>query len=167
MHGFDDVTQNILGISPTEEIKGLDINGAKSTLRNKEILLPTVKEWALIDLTPLFENLAITTLEEHIKYKWADISAATSGEQYTPRDIIQLMTDIVSKRIHFDKSELITVYDPTCGGGSLLFGTADELEKQGYCIKTYGQEWNDTLYALSWIEMLVRKDSEILWKHTH
>lgn len=166
LNGFDALTQNILGITPTEEIKGLDINGAKSTLRNKEILLSTVKEWALIDLTPLFENLAITTLEEHIKYKWADISAATSGEQYTPRDIIQLMTDIVSKRIQLDTSEMITVYDPTCGGGSLLFGTADELEKQGYCIKTYGQEWNDTLYALSWIEMLVRKDSEIYYGNT-
>ena len=28
-------------------------------------------------------NSAITTLEEHIKRKWADISASTAGEQYT------------------------------------------------------------------------------------
>ena len=41
------------------------------------------KEWSEIDLKA-FNNSEITTLEEHIKRKWADISAETAGEQYTP-----------------------------------------------------------------------------------
>lgn len=53
------------------------------------------KLWAEIDLKP-FNNTEITTLEEHIKRKWADISAETAGEQYTPDDVIALIAEIIT-----------------------------------------------------------------------
>jgi type I restriction enzyme M protein len=135
-------------------------------LAGKKILFTTIKEWSKIDLTP-FSNSDITSLEEHIKFKWADISADTAGEQYTPKDVIQLMSDIVVERIDFPKSEFITVYDPTCGGGNLLFGVADDLDRtHGYNVKTYGQDWNDTLYALAWIESRFRKDAVVEYGNT-
>ena len=62
----------------------MDISGIAGQLKKKRILFDTVKAWSEIDLTP-FNNSEITTLEEHIKRKWADISAETAGEQYTPR----------------------------------------------------------------------------------
>jgi len=57
-------------------------------------LFETVKVWSEMDLTP-FDNSEITTLEEHIKRKWADVSAETAGEQYTPDDIISLITELI------------------------------------------------------------------------
>ena len=70
----------------------------KSTAESKKrILFETVQAWSEIDLTP-YNNSEITTLEEHIKRKWADISAETAGEQYTPDDIISLITDIIAMK---------------------------------------------------------------------
>ena len=167
LDGFDADTREVLGVGKTNDAtKRLNITGVAKELRGKKILLSTVKKWAEIDLTP-FDNSDITSLEEHIKFKWADISADTAGEQYTPKDVIQLMSDIVVERIQFDKSEFVTVYDPTCGGGNLLFGVADDLDRtHGYNVKTYGQDWNDTLYALAWIESRFRKDSDIRYGNT-
>lgn len=167
LDGFDSETREILGVGKTNDAtKRLNITGVAKELRGKKILYSTVKKWAEIDLTP-FDNSDITSLEEHIKFKWADISADTAGEQYTPKDVIQLMSDIVVEQIQFDKSEFITVYDPTCGGGNLLFGVADDLDRiHDYKVKTYGQDWSDTLYALAWIESRFRKDSEISYGNT-
>jgi type I restriction enzyme M protein len=63
--------------------KFLDIKGVIAKLKAKKVLLGYTKEWSGINLKP-FDNSAITTLEEHIKRRWADISAETAGEQYTP-----------------------------------------------------------------------------------
>ena len=69
----------MLGVDKgTEEEKFLDISGIAGQLKKKRILFDTVKTWSEIDLTP-FNNSEITTLEEHIKRKWADISAETAG----------------------------------------------------------------------------------------
>lgn len=167
LEGFDSATRDVLGVGKTNDAtKRLNVTGIAKELAGKKILFTTVKEWSKIDLTP-FGNSDVTSLEEHIKFKWADISADTAGEQYTPKDVIQLMSDIVVERIEFPKSEFITVYDPTCGGGNLLYGIADDLDQtHGYNVKTYGQDWNDTLYALAWIESRFRKDSEIHYGNT-
>lgn len=167
LDGFDGETREVLGVGKTNDAtKRLNITGVAKELAGKKILFSTVKKWSEIDLTP-FDNSDITSLEEHIKFKWADISADTAGEQYTPKDVIQLMSDIVVERIQFDKSEFVTVYDPTCGGGNLLFGVADDLDRiHDYKVKTYGQDWSDTLYALAWIESRFRKDSEITYGNT-
>ncbi|MCB0748414.1 MAG: SAM-dependent DNA methyltransferase, partial [Ignavibacteriae bacterium] len=95
LKSFDPETKYLLGVDKgTEEEKFLDISGISGQLKKKRILFETVKVWSEIDLTP-FDNSEITTLEEHIKRKWADISAETAGEQYTPDDIISLITELI------------------------------------------------------------------------
>src|SRR5690606_1750634 len=95
LESFDPETKYLLGVNKgTEEEKFLDISGISGLLKKKRILFETVKAWSEIDLTP-FSNSEITTLEEHIKRKWADISAETAGEQYTPDDIISLITELI------------------------------------------------------------------------
>lgn len=126
-----------------------------------------VQTWAKIDLSS-YDNSAITTLEEHIKRKWADISASTAGEQYTPDDIISLISEIVAIKVTKPKNKYIHIYDPTCGGANLLYGVADRLEKEaGYHnIATYGSEYNDSLYALAAIESRFREKSTIHYGNT-
>lgn len=167
LRAFDDELKKLLGIDREKsEQKFLNMDGIVSELRAKEILLPVVTAWAEIDLAP-FSNSEITTLEEHIKRKWADISASTAGEQYTPDDIIGLIAEIVAKKVSKPQSEFIHVYDPTCGGANLLFGVADRLSKHGYKhIATYGSEFNDALYALAAIESRFRSDAKISYGNT-
>ena len=160
LHGFDGETKDLLGVDVGEGEKFLDIKGVISKLKAKKILFSYTKLWAEIDLKP-FNNSEITTLEEHIKRKWADISAETAGEQYTPDDVISLIAEIVSAKIE-ESDKLLKIYDCTCGGGNMLFGVEDRINKKFKRItQTFGQDWNDALYALAKIESRFRPDSKI------
>src|SRR5690606_30838982 len=166
LKAFDAETKYLLGVDKgNEEEKFLDITGVSGLLKKKRILFNTVKAWSEIDLLP-FNNYDITTLEEHIKRKWADISAETAGEQYTPDDIISLISELIATKIE-DNNEFLTIYDATCGGGNLLFGVEDKIQEiSNRPTATYGQEWNDTLYALAKIESRFRKDTYIEYGNT-
>lgn len=166
LNAFDAETQYLLGVNKgNEEERFLDISGISGLLKKKRILFDTVKAWSEIDLLP-FNNSEITTLEEHIKRKWADISAETAGEQYTPDDIITLISELIATKIE-DNNEFLTIYDATCGGGNLLFGVEDKIQEiSNRPTATYGQEWNDTLYALAKIESRFRKDTYIEYGNT-
>ena len=165
---FDPTLKKLLGIERgKDEKKFLNMDYYVAELRSKKILLSVITAWSKIDLSP-YDNSAITTLEEHIKRKWADISASTAGEQYTPDDIISLIADIVATKVMKPKNQNIHVYDPTCGGANLLFGVADRLHTQaGYQnIHTWGSEYNDALYALAAIESRFRSHSHIHYGNT-
>ena len=160
LQGFDGETKDLLGVDAGEGEKFLDIKGFMTKLKAKKVLLAYAKEWSEIDLKP-FNNSEITTLEEHIKRKWADMSAETAGEQYTPDDVISLISDIIASKVE-ESDTLLKIYDCTCGGGNMLFGVEDRinqtLKRQ---TETFGQDWNDALYALAKIESRFRADSKI------
>lgn len=166
--GFDAQLKELLGIERgNQDSKYLNLDGIVAELRKKGILMQYITKWAQIDLS-FYNNSEITTLEEHIKRKWADISAETAGEQYTPEDIISLIAEIVaSKTADFPRENYLWLYDPTCGGANLLFGVADRLKKLGLpLIATRGQDFNDALYALAKIESLFRDEAEIAYGNT-
>lgn len=160
LHGFDGETKDLLGVDATEGEKFLDIKGVITKLKAKKVLLGYTKEWSEINLKP-FNNSEITTLEEHIKRKWADISAETAGEQYTPDDVIGLIAELIASKVQ-ESDKLLKIYDCTCGGGNMLFGVEDRIsEKVNRLTQTFGQDWNDALYALAKIESRFRIDSKI------
>jgi len=160
LNGFDGETKDLLGVDVNDGEKFLDIKGVITKLKAKKVLMGYTKLWAEIDLKP-FNNSEITTLEEHIKRKWADISAETAGEQYTPDDVIALIAEIIASKIE-ESDTLLKIYDCTCGGGNMLFGVEDRInQKFKRLTQTYGQDWNDPLYALAKIESRFRPDSKI------
>lgn len=162
LNGFDEETKDLLGVDPGEEgERYLNIKNYISILKTKKVLFAYVKKWSEIDLKP-YSNSDITTLEEHIKRKWADMSAETAGEQYTPDDVIALMAEIIASKIE-EKETLLKIYDPACGGGNLLFGVEDRIKESfpNRYTQTFGQEINDALYALAKIESRFREDSKI------
>jgi type I restriction enzyme M protein len=165
--GFDAETKDLLGVNKgNDEEKNLDISGVSGLLNKKKILFAFVTAWSEIDLEP-FSNSEITTLEEHIKRKWADISAETAGEQYTPDDVIGLISYIIASIIE-NSSKFLTIYDPTCGGGNMLYGVEDRIKESfpDRPTATYGQDWNDALYALAKIESRFRTNSHIEYENT-
>ncbi len=165
MGGFDSETKDLLGVDRAEGDKFLDIYSVTRQLKAKKIFFAYVKEWSEIDLRP-FDNSEITTLEEHIKRKWADISAETAGEQYTPSDVISLISEIVASKVD-DSEAFLKIYDPTCGGGNMLYGVEDRINKKlSRPTATYGQDWNDALFALARIESRFRQDSHIEYGNT-
>lgn len=175
--GFDEESRQILGVNPAGENKAyLNIDGTVRFLQGKkgDHLFHYCQKWAAVDLVD-YDSSAITTLEEHIKRKWADISADTAGEHYTPADLIDLTAAIATD--HFRRHPLprrfLRIYDPTCGGGNLLFGVEDAIRRadeagtlvnragERYSIQSFGQELNDHLFALAKVESWFRPDADI------
>ena len=166
LNSYDDETKLLLGVDPgAGELEYLNIHSTIKTLRAKKILFSVAQQWSIIPFEK-YNNSEITTLEEHIKRKWADISA---GQFYTPSDIIDLIQKIISRHYkNNNKSGYIKIYDPTCGGGNMLFGIEDNLrsENNKSKIQSYGQEIDDELYALAKIESRFREEAFIKWGNT-
>ena len=173
LDAYDEETRLLLGIDSDADENFLNIRGHIKSLNAKNKLFEFVKAWSLIDLST-FTNSQITTLEEHIKRKWADMSAATSGEHYTPSDIIETISDLITSYVDmgakFDHD--IELYDMASGGGNLIYGVEDALKihpsiiEKGHTFSTYGQEINDQLYALAKIESRFRTSSTMTYGDT-
>lgn len=71
-----------------------------------------------------------------------------AGEFYTPQQVSTILAKIVTTK----KSKLKSVYDPTCGSGSLLLRVAREVKEVGHF---YGQEQNRTTYNLARMNMIL------------
>ncbi|WP_018988758.1 HsdM family class I SAM-dependent methyltransferase [Aromatoleum toluclasticum] len=169
---YDPDTKRLLGIGYAQgHAKFLDMQGKASDLfaRDNCPLFPFAQKWAAIDLTP-FDNSEITTIEEHIKRKWGDISAETAGEQYTPSDVIDLATAVIVELRREGKggTGIADVYDMACGGGNFLYATEDALREAfpELSVRTRGQDNNDALFALAAIEARFRQDARIEWGNT-
>lgn len=170
---YDSETKTLLGIEYAEGTsKHLDLKGIIGSLNAKshgvvDVLYNFTNKWAQIDLS-IFNNSEVTTIEEHIKHKWADISAETAGEHYTPFDVIELCTDINLAIAPIDPNGSWEVYDMTCGGGNFVFGLEDALREvyPNLSVHSYGQEYNDQLYALGAIESRFRPSAQIKYGNT-
>ena len=170
---YDSETKTLLGIEYAEGTsKHLDLKGIIGSLNAKshgvvDVLYNFTNKWAQIDLS-IFNNSEVTTIEEHIKHKWADISAETAGEHYTPFDVIELCTDINIAIASIDPNGSWEVYDMTCGGGNFVFGLEDALREvyPNLSVHSYGQEYNDQLYALGAIESRFRPSAQIKYGNT-
>ena len=84
---------------------------------------------------------------EYMIGQFAAGAGKKAGEFYTPQEVSQILSEIVTT----GKTRLKTVYDPTCGSGSLLLRTA----RGGNADAIYGQEKNPTTFNLARMNMLL------------
>ncbi|MCP4420775.1 MAG: N-6 DNA methylase, partial [Chloroflexi bacterium] len=75
-------------------------------------------------------------------------SGKSKGQFYTPAEVSRIMAKVISTNRSESQSE--TLYDPTCGSGSLLLKAADEAP---YGISIYGQENDNATRALAVMNM--------------
>ena len=66
---------------------------------------------------------------------FASDSGKSKGQFYTPAEVSRILAKIID--VHKADKPSYTVYDPTCGSGSLLLKVADETENG---LTIYGQE---------------------------
>ena len=85
---------------------------------------------------------------EYLIGKFASGAGKKAGEFYTPQEV----SKVLAKLVTVGKSRLKSVYDPTCGSGSLLLRVAREVDDVG---KFYGQELNRTTYNLARMNMIL------------
>ena len=85
---------------------------------------------------------------EYLIGQFAAGAGKKAGEFYTPQQVSKILAKIVT----IGKTKLKSVYDPTCGSGSLLLRVAKEV---GDVSNFYGQELNRTTYNLARMNMIM------------
>ena len=85
---------------------------------------------------------------EYLIAQFASGAGKKAGEFYTPQEVSTILAKIVSS----GKEKLKSVYDPTCGSGSLLLRVAKEVKEVS---QFYGQELNRTTYNLARMNMIM------------
>jgi type I restriction enzyme M protein len=85
---------------------------------------------------------------EYLIAKFAAGAGKSAGEFYTPQQVSKILAKIVTT----GKTKLKSVYDPTCGSGSLLLRVAKEVKDVS---EFYGQELNRTTYNLARMNMIL------------
>jgi type I restriction enzyme M protein len=85
---------------------------------------------------------------EYLIGQFAAGAGQKAGEFYTPQQVSTVLARIVTT----GKKKLRSVYDPTCGSGSLLLRVAKQVDEVGHF---YGQEMNRTTYNLARMNMIL------------
>ena len=85
---------------------------------------------------------------EYLIGQFASGAGKKAGEFYTPQQVSTILARLVTT----GKKKLKSVYDPTCGSGSLLLRVAREVKEVG---EFYGQELNRTTYNLARMNMIL------------
>lgn len=95
---------------------------------------------------------------EYLMRHFATESGKSKGQFYTPAEVSRVMAKILGIR-HAKTSAGTTVYDPTCGSGSLLLKVADEA---GTAVTLYGQEKDVATAGLARMNMILHDNPTAL-----
>jgi type I restriction enzyme M protein len=125
----------------------------------------------LTNLIAIFENKALDFSKnraegddilgdayEYLMRHFATESGKSKGQFYTPAEVSRIIAQIIG--IHNAKtSAATTVYDPTCGSGSLLLKVGDEA---GTPVTLYGQEKDAATSGLARMNMILHNNPTAL-----
>ena len=116
INSFDEETREIL--------EKFDFNHQIERLEDSDLLFQVVQRFTEIDLHPdEVANEEMGYIYEELIRKFSELSNETAGEHFTPREVIELMVNLI-----FDEDDEVltqegivrTLYDPACGTGGML-----------------------------------------------
>jgi len=101
---------------------------------------------------------------EYLMRHFATESGKSKGQFYTPAEVSRIMSKVIG--IADAKSNAETIYDPTCGSGSLLLKAHDEAKNVTHLdLAIYGQEMDNATAALAKMNMILHDcPTAEIWK---
>ena len=156
LNGFSENVQDI--------IVKFKFDGHISTMANKDILFIVLKEFTTEkgNLHPNeISNLEMGYIFEEIIRRFSEAHNEDAGQHYTPREVIQLMVNI----LFYDDNDILsgnnvakTIYDPACGTGGMLSVAEEYLHSLNASTElvSFGQELNDQTFAICKADMLIK-----------
>ncbi len=121
----------------------------KSEADKNELIVKVLVHLEEIDFD--LENTESDILGDAYEYligQFASGAGKKAGEFYTPQQVSSVLAQLVT----VGKDKLKSVYDPTCGSGSLLLRVAKEVKDVS---AFYGQEMNPSTYNLCRMNMIM------------
>lgn len=163
----DDINKKIIApLAAANKLSDLpDFNDASKLGTGKEMVE------RLTNLIAIFENKALDFSKnraegddilgdayEYLMRHFATESGKSKGQFYTPAEVSRIMAQIIGIR-DAKSSSNTTVYDPTCGSGSLLLKVGDEASAK---VTLYGQEKDAATSALARMNMILHDNPTAL-----
>ncbi len=97
---------------------------------------------------------------EYLMRHFATESGKSKGQFYTPAEVSRIIAKTVG--IDAQTTRTQTIYDPTCGSGSLLLKAADAAPDG---LSIYGQEKDVATFALARMNMVIHHNADAeLWR---
>lgn len=98
---------------------------------------------------------------EYLMRHFATESGKSKGQFYTPAEVSRVMAAVLGIG-SANTSNLTTVYDPTCGSGSLLLKVADEAHAD---VNLFGQEKDEATSGLARMNMILHNKPGAVIEH--
>ncbi|MDC7704702.1 HsdM family class I SAM-dependent methyltransferase [Vogesella indigofera] len=92
---------------------------------------------------------------EYLMRHFATESGKSKGQFYTPAEVSRVMAQVLGIA-QAQTSLETTVYDPTCGSGSLLLKVAEAAKNQ---VSVYGQEKEEVTSGLAYMNMILHHNA--------
>ena len=112
---------------------------------------------------PGLDNHAMGTIFEELIRRFNEENNEEAGEHFTPRDVVQLMTNLIFYPIWDDiKDGTYRVYDGACGTGGMLTVAEETLDQlaqdrgKEVSVHLFGQEVQPETYAISKADLLLK-----------
>lgn len=147
-----------------EIIQHFDFGNEIKKLDDNNLLFLVVKEFAQIDLHPdSVSNQEMGYIFEELIRRFSE--NAEAGDHYTPREVIELMTNIIFNGLEEELTQagaIFTIGDFACGTGGMLSVATNHIQRMnpGAQIEVFGQELNPQSYAICKSDILIKGQKE-------
>jgi type I restriction enzyme M protein len=165
----DKINKIIAKLAEANELKGIidqaDFNDDNLLGKGKQMQDTLTKLVGIFETFDFSSNMAggddlLGDAYEYLMRNFATASGKSKGQFYTPSEVSRILAKVVG--IDENTTQDMTVYDPTCGSGSLLLQAAEEAPNG---ITIYGQESDQSTYALSTMNMILHQNETAeIWK---
>ena len=157
--------QNYLGgfsENVVEIIENFQIEKPIEKLIKNNRLFLLIDKLTEIDLHPdKISNRDMGLIFEELLRKFSEMSNETSGEHYTPRDVVRLLVSLVfteDKQSLQGEGKVRSVFDPCCGTGGMLTIGKEYIHENinaKISLRLLGQELNPQTYSVCKSDMLI------------
>ena len=153
-------------------IENFHLDGFIERLDNNNRLFIFCDKFTEVDLHPdLVDNHTMGQVFEELLRRFSEMSNETSGEHYTPRDVVRLLVSLLFAEHREDlrgQGVIRSIFDPCCGtGGMLTIGKEYFREhiNPDATIRLSGQELNAQTYAICKSDMLITGENPGAIRH--
>ena len=145
-----EIIENFQLVKPVEKL-----------IKNNRLFI-LIDKFSEIDLHPdKISNRDMGLIYEELLRKFSEMSNETSGDHYTPRDVVRLLVSMVFTE---DKDKLQgegkvrSIFDPCCGSGGMLTIGKEYVHQninEKLELRLLGQELQDQTYSICKSDMLI------------
>ena len=143
-------------------IENFNLDGFIERLDRNNRLFIFCDKFTEIDLHPdKVDNHTMGQVFEELLRRFSEMSNETSGEHYTPRDVVRLLVSLLFAEHREDlrgQGVIRSIFDPCCGTGGMLTVGKEYFREQinpNADIRLLGQELNAQTYAICKSDMLI------------